>query len=193
VSRRAKLLITALFLVLLGIPLVYVISHWHPEDPLRFRLVGSRVEQPDPFGPKFRVLTIEVENTSGITILANGGYIFDEGQPAEERKDLGGDDVLYDLQGRHYGYVSYPPYRTIRRETRLDPGSLIDEFPPHLGAVYYWSTPLRDKAETLRRQFDRVTDLHFAELTAQLFPFRGTAVIEPLPEAKEVAPEIINR
>ena len=43
-SRRAKLLIAALFLVLLGIPVVYAILTWSIDSPLRFRCVAALPE-----------------------------------------------------------------------------------------------------------------------------------------------------
>ncbi|QIF01970.1 hypothetical protein [Roseimicrobium sp. ORNL1] len=67
-SRRVKLIITALFLVLLAIPTVYVILTWSPPNPLRFRLVGY--EDPSRKG-QFRdsgKLNMIVENTSSVPV-----------------------------------------------------------------------------------------------------------------------------
>jgi hypothetical protein len=44
-SRRAKLLITALFLVLLGIPAVYTVLLWSIEQPLHYRYVTALPEE----------------------------------------------------------------------------------------------------------------------------------------------------
>jgi hypothetical protein len=63
-SRRAKLLLTALFLVLLGIPMVYLFLSWEPENPLRFRLLEEKVVI-DPDGKNCHaIVRMEVRNTS---------------------------------------------------------------------------------------------------------------------------------
>lgn len=77
-SRRAKLLITALFLMLLmllAIPVVYTVLTWRPENPLRFHVVGERIEQVPPYEEKIRVLTLEVENTAPTSIVLGYGYV----------------------------------------------------------------------------------------------------------------------
>jgi hypothetical protein len=64
-SRRTKLIITALFLVLLGIPTIYVVLTWHAVNPLRFRLVSP---PPKPGDDRPRTMEFEVENTSAASI-----------------------------------------------------------------------------------------------------------------------------
>ncbi|QIF01984.1 hypothetical protein [Roseimicrobium sp. ORNL1] len=67
-SRRTKLLITALFLVLLGIPVGYAILFWSVDQPLRFRCVTAlpqEMAQGHPMMPPETVIPLifEVENT----------------------------------------------------------------------------------------------------------------------------------
>ncbi|QIF01953.1 hypothetical protein [Roseimicrobium sp. ORNL1] len=68
-SRRTKLLITLLFLVLLAIPAVYVALTWSPVNPLRIRIAPAAGRAPLPIEPLgYYVLPIEVENTSSTTV-----------------------------------------------------------------------------------------------------------------------------
>jgi hypothetical protein len=63
-SRRTKLLITALFLVLLAIPTVYITFTWNPQEPWRARIVEVQDEQ----GGEKKKLVIEVENISSVPL-----------------------------------------------------------------------------------------------------------------------------
>jgi hypothetical protein len=76
-SRRTKLLITALFLVLLAIPAVYVIATWSVEHPLRFRCISALPEEmvqrssslpPQPMVP----FIFEVRNTKSYPVHFHG-------------------------------------------------------------------------------------------------------------------------
>jgi hypothetical protein len=70
-SRRTKLLITALFLVLLAIPVWHLVDTWHPPSPLRFRHVGERLDE------KEHVLAMEVQNTSHATVMFLVGSFYE--------------------------------------------------------------------------------------------------------------------
>ncbi|RBP36969.1 hypothetical protein DES53_115110 [Roseimicrobium gellanilyticum] len=61
-SRRAKLIILAIFLVLLAIPAAYVALTWSPGNPLRFRL------EPDTSQKDGGTFIIAIENTSATTV-----------------------------------------------------------------------------------------------------------------------------
>ncbi|QIF01981.1 hypothetical protein [Roseimicrobium sp. ORNL1] len=50
-SRRAKLILASLFLVLLGIPVAYIALTWHVADPFRFRYVGHGEVEMRPAHP----------------------------------------------------------------------------------------------------------------------------------------------
>jgi hypothetical protein len=72
-SRRTKLLVTAVFLVLLAVPAVYLVLSWAPPSPLRFRVLSERVEHS---GKPVKILEIEVLNTSGITPVEFEGALW---------------------------------------------------------------------------------------------------------------------
>ncbi|QIF01948.1 hypothetical protein [Roseimicrobium sp. ORNL1] len=66
-SRRIKLIILAIFLVLLAIPTVHFYLHWRPRNPLHFQLVN--VEPPVAGDPRYaRTARIVVHNTCGTPI-----------------------------------------------------------------------------------------------------------------------------
>ena len=68
-SRRTKLIILALFLVLLAIPTAYLALTWSPDNPLRFRLVSQKISVDDPF--KHLSMQVEVQNTESVAIYLN--------------------------------------------------------------------------------------------------------------------------
>ena len=85
-SHRTKLIITTLFLVLLGIPTAYVALTWHPANPLRFRVVHIYPEWTD--NPRAsRMLCVAVENRSSAPVhllfakMREPGEIFDGNHP----------------------------------------------------------------------------------------------------------------
>ncbi|QIF01955.1 hypothetical protein [Roseimicrobium sp. ORNL1] len=73
-SRRTKLIILAVFLVLLAIPAAYVALTWSPKDPLRVRLISMDMPgEQDPF--KQMTMRMELENTSTVPIFV-GDVVF---------------------------------------------------------------------------------------------------------------------
>ncbi|QIF01951.1 hypothetical protein [Roseimicrobium sp. ORNL1] len=74
-SRRTKLIIAALFLVLLAVPAAYVALTWHPAFPLRFHL-ESIDSEPLEEDPRYRGLRVRVENTSPIPVHICGGMLY---------------------------------------------------------------------------------------------------------------------
>jgi hypothetical protein len=62
-SRRAKLILLGILLILLAIPTWHVASNWAPANPLRFRLV-SRTPLRDKDGFRYERLDFEVLNTT---------------------------------------------------------------------------------------------------------------------------------
>jgi len=75
-TRRSKLLITALFLVLLGIPIGYVFYGWNIPDPLRFQMVAHKTEPEVPVPVTMHHLQIEVRNTSSVAVYLASGVLF---------------------------------------------------------------------------------------------------------------------
>ncbi|RBP36956.1 hypothetical protein DES53_11597 [Roseimicrobium gellanilyticum] len=75
-SRRTKVLITALFLALLSVPIVYAIVAWSPERPLRFRVIPDDGRYREyRYDNSMRVYDVEVVNTSAAAIHLDGGSI----------------------------------------------------------------------------------------------------------------------
>jgi hypothetical protein len=104
-SRRTKLLITALFLVLLAIPVWHLVHTWHPANPLRFRQVGERLEK-HPFGNGHdHWIQMEVRNTSDATVKFLVGT-FRESETPESSVDV----IVASAAGRVLDdAVSIPP------------------------------------------------------------------------------------
>jgi hypothetical protein len=67
-SRRTKLLITALFLVLLAIPAAYVAVTWRTPNPLRFHIVAYHEPSSPEAWPEYGKLDLMVENTSNLPV-----------------------------------------------------------------------------------------------------------------------------
>jgi hypothetical protein len=73
-SRRTKLIILAVFLVLLAIPTIYIALTWHPAFPLRF--VVESID-PEPMkGSSYRHLHVRVENTGPVPVHFYGGFMY---------------------------------------------------------------------------------------------------------------------
>lgn len=74
-SRRTKLLITAVFLVLLAVPVVYVAISWHPPNPLRFRLQSSVSDSEVMGGPAlagYFIVQVSIENRTPFPMYFKG-------------------------------------------------------------------------------------------------------------------------
>ncbi|QIF01960.1 hypothetical protein [Roseimicrobium sp. ORNL1] len=86
-SRRTKLVLLGIFLVLLAIPAVYFVLNWQPEKPLRFRLVsGADAGTGLPEGNR---LVFEIENTSAVPVYLEGIRLVQGGDEANRHSRLG--------------------------------------------------------------------------------------------------------
>ncbi|RBP36943.1 hypothetical protein DES53_11584 [Roseimicrobium gellanilyticum] len=80
-SRRTKLLILGVFLVLLSIPVIHLARTWEVEYPLRFRLVEERARPPGDLEREFivevrnRSATRVVLSTAGLNWLNTGAHV----------------------------------------------------------------------------------------------------------------------
>ncbi|MEZ0276079.1 MAG: hypothetical protein ACAH88_14320 [Roseimicrobium sp.] len=110
-SRRTKLIITALFLALLAIPAVYAVLTWNPHDPIRVRALPG--DHTTPFVGMANQPVL-MENTSSIPLR------------------------VYFVEGATPGCVAL--YSGVSRHRRLDwPDSYIP-IPPHgTGRVDFYS------------------------------------------------------
>ncbi|MEZ0276097.1 MAG: hypothetical protein ACAH88_14410 [Roseimicrobium sp.] len=147
-SRRTKLILAALFLILLAIPAVYVILTWSTPNPLRFRVVGY--EEPSRVG-QFRdsgKLHMIVENTSGVPVHFEWATL-KKGHNATGTSDpFGGDWSVYGLDGRNDMII--PPYSSLPCFSTVPQ----DEYPAsafeNIELFYTWMSGTRAKASEAR-------------------------------------------
>ncbi|QIF01971.1 hypothetical protein [Roseimicrobium sp. ORNL1] len=175
-SRRIKIIITALFLVLLAIPAVHITLTWRPENPLRFHVVGERIEQMQHYKEKIRVLTLEVENTAATSIVLGYGYVEPAGEQDRPRM-LGMLGCLINAKGRYDLPVTVGARQTVPCEL------MFEEDVPH-------DTPLKDvvvgyswRSTSLKRvqDFSRWLHEHLPESIHRHVPFPRTPMdVQPL-------------
>jgi hypothetical protein len=75
-SRRTKLIVIVLFLILAAVPAAYVMLTWHIPPPLKFRALAYTpdVDQPEAPWNIRGTLTLEIENTSHVPVhVASAG------------------------------------------------------------------------------------------------------------------------
>jgi hypothetical protein len=77
-SRRAKLLITALLLVLLAIPIGHGFYLWRLPDPLRFRVVAHHKQIESSPDDILHRLVIEVRNTRAVPVYIISGAFYED-------------------------------------------------------------------------------------------------------------------
>jgi hypothetical protein len=137
-SRRTKLLITALFLVLLMVPTVYVWAYWHPANPLRFQIGKAEPEYPDdPLSfLKARVL---VTNTSGTPIHLQSAVLDDGNQ------ELGSVEPQMWPRSKDYNEV-IPAHGTLELTSSLYWSASQESSIPSLQVYYYWDSSLKYRA-----------------------------------------------
>jgi hypothetical protein len=117
-SRRTKLLIAALFLVLLSIPVGYILLTWSPANPLRFRLIG-----PEPSAGQVVNETtwyeIEVRNTSCVDIQMFDTNVISLDPTGKPLRSIGTLQTRTTSPLYYWGYTSVPAYGTIRSRTLI--------------------------------------------------------------------------
>ncbi|RBP36940.1 hypothetical protein DES53_11581 [Roseimicrobium gellanilyticum] len=171
-SRRSKLLITALFLVLLGIPIGYVLYGWNVPEPLRFRVVAHEVEPEVPVPETTHHLRIEVQNTSSVPVYLASGVLFHDKtaaamyRPWMQLTSLDSEDgLLPEFDGiREPVYI--PAHGTWRGRARgrrpnadvVDLSQLTMRYqyasPPRLEILHrYWSACLY-LSDSIKQRFD---------------------------------------
>ena len=87
-SRRTKLLITTIFLVLLAIPVVYIVLTWSPPNPLRFSVVdfhGPPQADVLRMGTPAVSVNLAVENTSSSPVHLYTAVISKPGSRPDSR------------------------------------------------------------------------------------------------------------
>jgi hypothetical protein len=134
-SRHTRLWLSAVFVLLMTGPIIYLVASWSPENPLRFRVVDPKTEAAaDPTYPQ--LVEIEVENTTrfplvflmaevgrqDMRIMTLGGIYLRDQQPSVLNRDAtgvelrGGERVRlvadlstnwYREAAEHHGKVKY--------------------------------------------------------------------------------------
>ncbi|QIF01954.1 hypothetical protein [Roseimicrobium sp. ORNL1] len=156
-SRRTKLIILALFLVLLAIPAAYVALTWHPQNPLHFHL--ERIHQASELDHKGgRRLRIRVENSSHAEIHLFKVLMEEQGNSpdwvdhsgfinAESQREQG-------IQVQEHAII-IPPRSTIHLTGYLRPELLSSAQQGRIAAHYYWNSQIIRKSERGMRWFNQ--------------------------------------
>ncbi|MEZ0275646.1 MAG: hypothetical protein ACAH88_12140 [Roseimicrobium sp.] len=148
-SRRTKLIITALFLVLLGIPAAYVAITWHPANPLRFHLVEQKeIERMGVAGDGIFVIT--VMNTSNVPIRLGLAHLSWRRRSQTEGQDRG--DIFPDFQERDHendghDYLFLPPQssRICTVNVRYDDVTGPPSHETGVQATYHWCSSTKGR------------------------------------------------
>ena len=149
-SRRAKLLIAALFLVPLFMLALYVILTWAPEEPLHFHAVEVTPGENVP--PGWRTLEFVVENTSWVPIHLNA-FAQRSGDNSYLDSYL---DIILDpdnlgamwsanLVAEERKLASYIPARSRVRTWRFIRESELQKYRGHLSMEYTWVSHTRER------------------------------------------------
>jgi hypothetical protein len=151
-SRRTKVILLAIFVVLLGLPTIYVALTWHPPNPLRFRLLAVYPDGTLSGGEK--LLRIRIENTSIAPVQFDCAAI-------DPRSDslTGGSgslDPQVQFDGKKLHMLSPPTIPSagaIELNAILD-GDLVDEAEQgSLSIQYHWRSQLLLRENDVRDWF----------------------------------------
>jgi hypothetical protein len=93
-SRRTKLWIAAVFVLLISGPIVYLALAWSPDNPLRFRVVDPHAAASADPSDRQNVV-VEVENTSSFPLVFRGAEL---GQQDMRTMTMGEIDLLTRVQ-----------------------------------------------------------------------------------------------
>lgn len=146
-SRRTKLLTAALLLALLAAALVHTALTWSPTAPLRFRLIADHTIPGPPHGLNFRVLDIEIENTSLATIVTEGGMLLLKDGNSEY--SVGGNSIFTDVTTTGPVPATLAPGARIRRQARLPHTLAVDMSLRDVVVSYSWMSHTKKRGRTL--------------------------------------------
>ncbi|QIF01950.1 hypothetical protein [Roseimicrobium sp. ORNL1] len=140
-SRRTKLIITTLFLVLLAIPAVHFYFHWRPENPLRFQIGNAGAGF--PLNPHDLRVPVIVRNSSATPIHLQFAII-----ATKKKEQVGAILPPVWLGSKTYDEV-VPPYGTL--EMYCSERNFIADAraPGYLQVAYIWDSNLRYRAKSL--------------------------------------------
>ncbi|QIF01952.1 hypothetical protein [Roseimicrobium sp. ORNL1] len=150
-SHRTKLIIAAIFLVLIAIPAAYVIRTWHPTNPLRFRF--SEVHPEADLKKGIRKITVTVENASDAPVQLYGASIEvpnSKGR-APERAGFCGPWSHSSIGGasRPVRFVVVPARGTTRITAELRTEYMTDGKSGRLQVTYHWMSVTKSKSAGL--------------------------------------------
>jgi hypothetical protein len=193
-SRRTKLIITAIFLVLLGIPVVYTVLTWSIEPPLSFRCVAALPEEmlqwnsggpPEPSTP----FIIEVRNPSPYPV---GFYTMAPRHHAPGGRLPGGYYLniscrMWELQDKPLPGVStvhgdfIPPNGVKRFKVlvRARDAALFEMGTVDIG--YYWASRVRKMAVDVKEWALPKLPSYFNRGQVNVDPQYGSATLEGVP------------
>ncbi|MEZ0273923.1 MAG: hypothetical protein ACAH88_03390 [Roseimicrobium sp.] len=142
-SRRAKRIILALFLVLIAIPVLYVIFSWRPADALRFQACGYFPAEGQPAGVAGSRGNVEVliENTGHFPIRYYMGYVVRDADGSGAPGSL-----LSGTEESTVYHVTIPPGKFIRARAKdWDPRGQSDGGirSPGISVRHYWLSSTR--------------------------------------------------
>lgn len=187
--RRTKLLITAIFLVLLGIPVTYIALIWHPPNPLRFRVVEESVEK-HPRGVSYHWMRMELRNTSDVTVVFLSVTFY------PERGHGAGMPHLFSKVGLwEYKPVVIPPGGTTevdfdtRMKLSVDTIAKIQagEKPAREGSIEYaWLSPPQVRFEEMETWLSGKLPASWRPYMPTLEPCTDTTDVEAVPRQKPV-------
>jgi hypothetical protein len=126
-SRRTKLIITAIFLVLLSIPAIHLARIWHPKNPLRFQLAehAEGWESDPPSVGTYTTIYIKVTNTSAASIYLDTAELMSDDTPPGENPSMGYLHLMLpkDLEShvKAGGELMIPPHGTLYADCRVHP------------------------------------------------------------------------
>jgi hypothetical protein len=178
-SRRTKLIIIGILLVLLGIVAVYAASLWRVKDPLRFRVVGvSHPVRGNPPYPDWRLIRYEIEakNVSSVPISIKRVFIY----PASV------DEVWFEYKGRKISRstglregIEVGGHKTERMAFFFYTGVTEDEEANPWDVTYLWEVPLLHRVNSwLRANAPAPVRFHIQPHDASY----GTAALEFAPD-----------
>lgn len=114
-SRRTKLLVTAVFLMLLAVPVAYIFLTWHPENPLRFEVVehAPGMETEVDTESAYTTIYVKITNTSSSTIHTYSDFVLNDRPPPGENPYRGMIEFETHADGRPRVYLGegfqFPP------------------------------------------------------------------------------------
>lgn len=152
-SRRTKLIILGIFLVLLAIPVVYVAISWHPSNSLQFRLKSIVVfpeDKSDPGVRRISLCVVTVENRHSFPMYFYGGEVSAPHAQTVSRDSILGLMFTEDMSGRlgalhsAQGRVLIPAHSEIQVTCLLGSAFRDSIQEDSLFVQYGWQSHTRD-------------------------------------------------